>query len=809
MNRFDLLLLVLGAAGLALFLALIPRQHPDAGAAYGIGEEAAIERARGFLEANGYPTAGRTPAARLVRDRALLDSLQDDVGRGRLVEALRAGAREHLPPYHWDVRWRSDSGEPELAVRLTPGGRVWAFSHPGAARVTARSTDARLPWTEPLDAAALARGEAAELVAAAERALEATVFAEVRAVPVRLEPLAGGEAARLRVEAPEPVLGRTVFAHVDIAASGQLLALEPLGREELPVQNAATIELGDAFGVARFVAVVLLALSLLVLVLRRASARVLDSRTALKDALLGGALTAAGVLLAVPVFVFEMSFWQAVLIALVGALFGAAGVGLAVFVASAAASTLARERGEASVRTLDLVRQADWLNVPVGQALLRGAALGGFLLGLATALLLPPWARLEPSGELGALTAQLTFSLYLTALLGSAWGGLLFAQGVLVAPAAWLRGRRPRLIAPVLTVLAGLLLVGAVDLPTGPAALRWTAHLLAGAIVTMVFLRTDALAVTTGLVVAGTLWGTVEGWVVPDSPARLDAALALGTIAAVTGIGVAGLRSGRTGEALPVYEPDFVREQRERARLQRELEIAREVQRSFLPSRFPDVAGVDLAARCVPAEAVGGDYYDVVRVGSRRLGIVVGDVSGKGIQAAFFMTFVKGLVLSLADDTARPASVLDRLNARFAAHAPRGIFVSLVYGVLDLEARTFTFCRAGHPPLLLRRAAGTVHTLRPDGLAVGLTADGAFGRTLRECTVRLEPGDTLVLYTDGVLETMGPGRRLYGEERLLAAVATAPPEPDALLEAVLADVRAHAGPTGLDDDLTLLALRLT
>jgi phosphoserine phosphatase RsbU/P len=794
-NRLDLLLLALGAAGLALFLFALPREHPDAAATFGDGPEAAIERARTFLEDHGYTSEGRTASAYLVRDRALLDSLQRQLGRRATIQALREGERERLPAHHWLVRW-ADGEEEALVVRLTQGGAVWSFTN-----------SAVVPQTE---GGAGAGG--VDPVAAARRHLGATALA---ALPMGLEgvdPLPARAASRVRFASAEPVLGQHVTAEVDVSAGGDLLALgTQVGVSEGVSVRTGNVVLGagGTAGAVKWIGFALLALALLAVVLRRLTARALDARAAIKDAALAGALAAVGLALSLPLFIAQAALTEALMIVAIGAGFSAAGIGVATFVASAGADALARERDPDPVRSLALARQGAWANAPVGRALLRGSFLASALLGLgALALVALPGAQLASLSSNPYLDSQVTLSLVVSGLASSLWKALLTVQAVLVAIGAWVRRWRPAAALLALTVAAAVLFVEFVRFPSGSGAIRWGALLVVGFALAAAYRRTDALTIVVALTLAGVVWGAVEGLVVPGSPARLDFFLALGLLAAVGAAGGGAVWTGRGADELPDYEPDFVAEQRERARLQRELEIAREVQRSFLPLHVPDVAGVALAARCVPAEEVGGDYYDLFALDPRRLGVVIGDVSGKGIQAAFFMTLMKGALLAMASEGARPAAVLTRLNALFTASAPRGTFASMIYGVLDLDACTFTFGRAGHTPLLVRRAAGGVETLRPAGLAIGIAPEAVFAATLCETVVELCPGDTLALYTDGVSEAMDRRRRLYSDERLAEAVASAPPEADALLDAVMADVNAHAEGTGLDDDLTMVALHV-
>ena len=165
--------------------------------------------------------------------------------------------------------------------------------------------------------------------------------------------------------------------------------------------------------------------------------------------------------------------------------------------------------------------------------------------------------------------------------------------------------------------------------------------------------------------------------------------------------------------------PAFVKNITERQRMQRELEIARDVQMSFLPVKEPEFKGLDIAAKCLPALEVGGDYYDFVLLDENRFGVIIGDVSGKGTQAAFYMTLTKGFVKALSRTVSSPSEFLIKINELFYENVERGTFISMIYGIFDIKERTLTFARAGHNPVLARHSGKeNLEMLNPVGLAL-------------------------------------------------------------------------------------------
>ena len=267
--------------------------------------------------------------------------------------------------------------------------------------------------------------------------------------------------------------------------------------------------------------------------------------------------------------------------------------------------------------------------------------------------------------------------------------------------------------------------------------------------------------------------------------------------------------------ALSLSHADLFADALERERLSRELALAREVQQRLLPQSLPQIDGLELAAAERPAREVGGDYYDVVRLGDDCLGLIVADVSGKGAPAAFYMAEMKGVFQAGSRLTRAPGELLAGANDALSPSLGRGVFASAVYAVLDADAGTLALARAGHTPTLLvrdrDRPDGGRWLLRGDGLAIGLDRRGdLFRQTLVEQTVRLAPGDTVVLYTDGLVEARNEAGQEYGYDRLAAFVdAQRGADAATLRDRLLAEHRAWAGRDEPDDDTTFVVVRWT
>jgi sigma-B regulation protein RsbU (phosphoserine phosphatase) len=261
---------------------------------------------------------------------------------------------------------------------------------------------------------------------------------------------------------------------------------------------------------------------------------------------------------------------------------------------------------------------------------------------------------------------------------------------------------------------------------------------------------------------------------------------------------------------------DLLHQKAEKERLEQELKIARNIQMSLLPQGPLLMPGLALTAHCEPAREVGGDYYDFLPLDSKRLGILIADVSGKGTSAALYMAELKGLILSLSLLHTSPRQLLIDANRIISHHLDSRSFITMTYAVVDLEARTLTYARAGHCPLIYRpgRHAGgrsPVRILAPDGLVLGLKIDNGemFERLLKEDSIPLGPGDLIMLFTDGISEAMNPGDECFGEERLGELIDEHGHLPfEELRERILREIRLFVGTASQHDDMTMLLLKV-
>jgi sigma-B regulation protein RsbU (phosphoserine phosphatase) len=234
---------------------------------------------------------------------------------------------------------------------------------------------------------------------------------------------------------------------------------------------------------------------------------------------------------------------------------------------------------------------------------------------------------------------------------------------------------------------------------------------------------------------------------------------------------------------------------------QRELEEARLIQRGLLPTRVPQIAGIDLAVSWQPADGVGGDCFDTLSFPGA-LGVSIADIAGKGLPAALLMSNLQAAVRAFAQDTAAPASICSSVNRLLCRNMASGRFATFFYGRIDAAGRRIVYSNAGHNPPLLVRADGSVARLSEGGMVLGVFPDNAY----EQAELPLASGDRLLFYTDGITEARNPAGEEYEEEKLSAAgQASRRLAVEAMKDAILTDVNTFTGGQ-FEDDATLIVV---
>ena len=251
------------------------------------------------------------------------------------------------------------------------------------------------------------------------------------------------------------------------------------------------------------------------------------------------------------------------------------------------------------------------------------------------------------------------------------------------------------------------------------------------------------------------------------------------------------------------------REATKNRRLEKEIRTARDVQKILLPAGNPEVPGFSIAGTNLPAQLVSGDYFDYIEVDEDHLGIVIADVSGKGIAASLIMAMCRSVIRANAAYNHSPANVLRAANRQLFPDIREDMFISLAYAILDKRNGELLIARAGHdPPLHFIKESGEIRPIKPKGIAIGIDDGEVFDRAIALETVALTPGDTVLLYTDGVNEALDPGGEEFGMQRLLDIFKTQSSKTaDGLVESITAEIQRFAGNAPQNDDITLIAVQ--
>ncbi len=245
----------------------------------------------------------------------------------------------------------------------------------------------------------------------------------------------------------------------------------------------------------------------------------------------------------------------------------------------------------------------------------------------------------------------------------------------------------------------------------------------------------------------------------------------------------------------------------ERERLHQEMMVAQRMQKRLLPQYLPTLPSVEFSAASESSFEVGGDYYDIIDLSKNKFGIVVGDVSGKGVSAAFYMAEVKGIVLALSKISKTPKELLTGANEALKESLDKNAFISAMYAVLDANEETLTLARAGHCPALFI-SQDKAEFVRPNGIGLGLTKRNQFENAIEERKIKLKKGDVFVFYTDGITEARNSMMEEYGYDRLLKIAMESKEYPaDVIKDRIINNVRTFISMGSYNDDITIIILK--
>jgi len=615
---------------------------------------------------------------------------------------------------------------------------------------------------------------------------------------------------RIRMVSKQEVLGRTLHIDTEIDQQGYVQRIHPVWIE---TQGDTAKLPTTVHNRSRVIILIILGILAFFIFLYRLVRQELDLKSARNDAIitfvaiffvsLNSSFTDA-----LQQGFFTPGLWDLIGTVLGGVLVGA-GAALLIYIFSSIASSISHEIWPERIHSLNLLRRGYLNNKPVGMSVLRALALA-LLVPVLPILIHAVFSRVEIMTLSDFLFLSEQYPLAFTHVLGkSVYAAQQVAFLILLLTLALLR---KRVTNNFLFYGIGILILTWVDM--NPATLLGYPNLagqfVAACIVLFAFHKYGALAALLVPFFASAWWSLLSGMAIGAGPDVLQLALLGVVLAGALVLGLTASANGANATTLPDFVPTYILELANRERMSRELEIARQVQQTFLPVSNPVIEGFELYASCKPASEVGGDYYEFIQVDDHNVAVSIGDVSGKGFQAAFFMTLVKGYTQSLAESNLDPKTFLTRVNSLFYRNAPRGTFITMIYGYLDTREKTFTMARAGHNPMLVYTSATkNASYVQTSGMALGLINDGRFADNLACTSMKLKTGDCILLYTDGYTEAMNRAGEQYGDKRFQRVVERCGGlELAQLIEEIDADVHNFTGGIARHDDMTIMGIRV-
>ncbi len=814
-----LLLLIVLAVSFMLIQQLSPRVNPLEGIRFTTDRSTIEQRAAHLATLQGIDPAHCRFVITLQCDRNLLARAQSEYGAAEASRLARAG----LPVYYWVVQLLQDAkettvvnvGGSDRAEIMKKGVMSMSFDLSGRLLgLEMQSVDSSV--ATPLTP------EAAYERAVAFLLEHGPVNAVVRDTVLRERPTVNSvkefEAivGRLRFtgenidKLPASIsynftwstVSQTLTDSVDVTMriSGNAIASYSFAFRS--TQTGDTAQQSLPVEILALLVNIGIAVLLVIMGIRKIRAYEIGWKKATVFGLAVGALFAANVLL-----VLEDALGWQLLLSFV-AVFAVIGGGF--MLVWAVSEAVGREAWMEKYYSLDLITHGHVLHSRVGSALMIGPTAGVAMFALWSAVVALAGTSLSliqtPVGE----SIQMLSGAFdpLALMVAQVVPGRAFALAAVVCLLPALVGRRFR-GALLPSLIAGIAWAAVVKSGVQPFALGFLIDMVTGMGFALLFRATDVVTAflamiffalmpyAPALTATGDAMLSVDAWVLMLLPAAM---LVFGCIAKCTSDAVADQNS---------IAPSFAAHISERMRLQRELEVAREVQMSFLPKSDPRIPGLDIASCCIPALEVGGDYYDFIELGQDHLVIAIGDVSGKGTQAAFYMTLAKGFLRALVKDLTSPAEVLTGMNALFCENVEPGHFITMMVAVIDVREHRMTVARAGHNPLLIVPAEGAVQAIQSPGLAMGMERGNSFGAIIQDVVLPFKQGDVFVFYTDGFSETMTRSREEFGEERLKDVIVRHATQPSsAIAQAMVDATRAFAGRAQQHDDMTAVVVKV-
>lgn len=815
---FNSLIMIL--AGAAIIYFLYPVTHPMMGLKIKTPADSIKIKAVEIADQLGLNTEGYLVITRMKLNRDLIKQSQLEKGIAESNKFLSGP----LPGFLWNVKWQPIEGQKIFFGNEDPDQIAKALLGEFSLDLDMSGNLLRLSYEIP-DSVQLPALEESEAVKLAERFIyenlpyddldyttdpqnnsevkNKSILFEIGSDGAKIEELKKEEDKSrtdytFNYKTKDDVLGNDI--NINVSVTGNLISNLKISHDVPEIyETSRSTGVTAFFSAAVFIIIVVI---LIIIAFKKFRAYELGFKNAFPVALITSLALALGIYLQIT----EQYTWELLIPIFIGPLF----LGGMMLLLWAVSESIGREVWKEKFIGFDLISNGHLLHSYLGYNFLRSAGFAFLIYALWLVFLL----IVEQSQNIYFYAFKndevynTPFLMGLVDLFDNVSGAFTKTAFLFISFISLLR---KKINSTFLLVIVSAVIIGiAWQGPIGPWYYGIPIQIILGAILSYIFLKTDILTIVLIFIIyLSTKFGAY--FTIADGTGTQDAAVLMSSI--FLGFIIFSFIAIFTKDSVEDYEsitPAFAKNISERQRMQRELEIARQVQMSFLPKKVPSIEGIEIASKCIPANEVGGDYYDFVRIDENKLGVVIGDVSGKGTQAAFYMTLTKGFMRALSATNNSPAQVLSKMNNLFYENVDRGTFISMIYSIIDLEERKITLARAGHNPLFFKgNLSQDVQKYNPAGLALGLEKGVLFSKTIQEESIPIEKGDILVFYTDGFTEAMDKKNAEYGEKRFAEIINNnSDKSAGELMDIIFADVNKFIGKAPQHDDMTIVVVKV-
>ncbi len=793
-------------------LIVLPRVSPEYYLSISNSEEDILNRTQSILEVMDVQTPPEAVTISIRRNYPLIRDVIHNFGKRKVNNWLSKGDEQHVL-FYWDVsvghrqtNWveisemeGDDFSEEEFSrsdfrMRFSPDGALLSF----------QSDSLSLPYYDShiLDTENITEEK---LIAIAKFHLEKTIWHQDKLQ---------FSSFTVNQDEIEITFLRDEFIPLDINVrinnDGSLNRISYDGNELLATSSTTN----DLRGIVTTIASIILGIFILITFFRRQFDRLIDMRLVKLDAFAIGLLSFFILILIlyrelIGETTASPSVWF--IIVFVPIVTGLITAGISMLVLGTADS-LTEEASSGKKHAITLLRHGYVKNDIVGFSLTRGLAGGLIMIGLATlifAIADYSWFSPLESSSLYTVNEYAIAPLYGLAVKG--FTAILMSISLVMIPGAWLQLKR----LSKFWIFLILVFLNSLFLFSVPLFLNdytgFISSLILVAIPVWFYLKYDVLTVITTYFVYGISLFSSQFLILPGYSDVSVFLMFLFVAATFLITGYQGLKTEDDLSKMPDLVPEYLKRLAREQRIEKEFELAKEVQDHFLTSSEPNIRGFDIAASCKTAYEVGGDYYDFIALDDKHTLIIIADVSGKGVKAAFYMTLLKGYLQAVCKTQKTIHDIIVEVNRLFYQNSSPGTFITALAGILNSETQTFEYVRAGHDPLYLHdHETGDCQKFIPKGFALGMADPDTFEKHLEVSKIKLTPEKTLLLFTDGYAESTNIAREQFGEQRLENSIlrnANKQISSGKLAKMITEDVKGFTGSAVQHDDMTIIIVQ--